>query len=651
MDFRPRLSFRKDRTVSRSREHRSRLLSPAVLLCLSAAVAPALGGPILTVLVVDSGSGELVPARCSVVDSLGQSRFPYIYSSLYHTYGGGYFYADGDFAFSVPGGRTVIRIARGPEYYPYVDTLTILGDTTVTCELERFVDMRGAGWYSGDVEVHIDHIGGIYNLDPADAHWVGRAENLDFVNCLDNGFHFTGGPDPVSTEDCIVYMSEELRSFVYGHCALPGLKGLVLPSSTGWGTLLMDVADSVHAQDGPLMIYSHPVTTHDYDQIEDWPGSGLGRELPVDVIQGKVDAVEVMSYSNVDGGIELDMWYALLNCGFRMPPCAGSDAAVNRYTDAPMGGFRVYVEHEGDTPDIYQWLDGISAGRTFVTNGPLFTEFDMLGSWGIGDSLYIFRNTYKIILDLTAVCAFPMDRVDILMNGRVVDTLVPGGDPRVISGRSEFFIFESCWIAAMACGPAVEWVTVGDRLFAHTGAFYFDYDGEHIHKREAVLFLAERVDSLIDLALEKGEWAAPEDSIRLFDELYAAKSWYMDLMGVTSGTEDHDGNTVPPALSVTVYPNPFSGSAEISFNASFPLGGGRSALMSPGPVPVKPEVTVYDLSGRPVRRLLPGEAEGGRFQVTWDGRNDAGRPAASGIYFCRVRSGEMESSAKMLLIR
>ena len=650
------MDFRTDRSVDISytepdnRGRRPRLLSAALALCLLAAAGPVAGNALLTIVVVDAESGEQTPARCSVIDSLGYSRFPYMYVSLYHTYGEGYFYCDGDFTLSVPTGPTIVRIAKGPEYYPYIDTLTIHGDTTVTRSMERIVDMRESGWYSGDVEIHIDHVGGIFNLDPSDAHWMGLAEDLHFVNCLDNGFWFTGASDTVSTEDCVVYMSEELRNHVYGHCALPGLKSLVEPVWGSWDWLLMDVADSVHAQDGPLMICSHPVTTYDFDQIEDWPGSGLAREMPVDVIYGKIDAIEVMSYSNINGGVELDMWYKLLNCGFRMPPCAGSDAAINRAGDAPIGGFRVYVEHKGGRPDIYQWLEGIAAGRTFVTNGPLFTEFRMLGSLGIGDSLYVNGNTYEVFLDVTAECAFPMDRVDIVMNGRVVDTLLPEGDPRVISGSSNFSIYSSCWIAAMAVGPAGEWVTIGDELFAHTGPFYFDMNGEHIRTRESAVFFMEWVDSLIGLAADKGEWITPEDSIRAFSEFGAAREWYANLVDIITGTEDSPSGSLPAAPVITVHPNPFSCSAEIRFEVNPVTDGSEERYISQGAAQAT-DVAIYDVSGRLVRRLAAGGIPAGRRSITWDGRNDAGKMAASGIYFCRVRNGSTEVSAKILLVR
>ncbi len=63
------------------------------------------------------------------------------------------------------------------------------------------------------------------------------------------------------------------------------------------------------------------------------------------------------------------------------------------------------------------------------------------------------------------------------------------------------------------------------------------------------------------------------------------------------------------------------------------------------------EVTIYDINGRPVRRLGPGTGESGGHALVWDGRNDVGSRVASGIYFCRARNGQVESSAKMLLIR
>ena len=66
----------------------------------------------MTVVVTDGEGGEQVPARCSVIDSLGQSRYPDMYKSLYHTCEDAYFYSSGQFALLVPEGPTIVRVAR-----------------------------------------------------------------------------------------------------------------------------------------------------------------------------------------------------------------------------------------------------------------------------------------------------------------------------------------------------------------------------------------------------------------------------------------------------------------------------------------------------------------------------------------------------------
>jgi len=55
-------------------------------------------------------------------------------------------------------------------------------------------------------------------------------------------------------------------------------------------------------------------------------------------------------------------------------------------------------------------------------------------------------------------------------------------------------------------------------------------------------------------------------------------------------------------------------------------------LAAAGPVTVE----VYDVRGHRVRRLWHGAQEPGEHQVTWDGRDDRGLPAASGTYLLRV---------------
>src|SRR5262249_6959195 len=63
----------------------------------------------------------------------------------------------------------------------------------------------------------------------------------------------------------------------------------------------------------------------------------------------------------------LQNYYALLNCGFRLRPTAGTAAGVH---PVPLGFGRVYV-HLPEGFSFDRWFAGLGAGRSFVTTGPM----------------------------------------------------------------------------------------------------------------------------------------------------------------------------------------------------------------------------------------------------------------------------------------
>jgi hypothetical protein len=85
------------------------------------------------------------------------------------------------------------------------------------------------------------------------------------------------------------------------------------------------------------------------------------------------------------------------------------------------------------------------------------------------------------------------------------------------------------------------------------------------------------------------------------------------------------------------HPNPF--------NAAIMLEG-RGFPARSGPV----VVDVHDILGRRVRRLItPGQ--GGAIRISWDGRDETGTAAASGVYFFRAHAGAVEAVYKAILIK
>jgi hypothetical protein len=95
---------------------------------------------------------------------------------------------------------------------------------------------------------------------------------------------------------------------------------------------------------------------------------------------------------------------------------------------------------------------------------------------------------------------------------------------------------------------------------------------------------------------------------------------------------------VPAALTVlgAAHPNPFNPSTTIAFT----LGTAGQATLS-----------VYTVDGRLVRTLLDGAQAAGPHAVTWDGRDEAGRAAASGAYFYRLSTAGFMGSGRMTLVK
>jgi hypothetical protein len=84
------------------------------------------------------------------------------------------------------------------------------------------------------------------------------------------------------------------------------------------------------------------------------------------------------------------------------------------------------------------------------------------------------------------------------------------------------------------------------------------------------------------------------------------------------------------------YPNPFNPETRIAYSL-----GSRSDVT----------LEIYSSLGQMVRTLVRGEQTTGAYTVSWDGRSDAGRPVASGVYFSRLRAGEFTAVRKLMLIR
>ncbi|MBD3347923.1 MAG: T9SS type A sorting domain-containing protein [Candidatus Eisenbacteria bacterium] len=99
---------------------------------------------------------------------------------------------------------------------------------------------------------------------------------------------------------------------------------------------------------------------------------------------------------------------------------------------------------------------------------------------------------------------------------------------------------------------------------------------------------------------------------------------------------DESEETIPLAAELRNAPNPFNPYTVIGYG-----------LPSEGHV----TVAVYDVSGRRVTKLVDSEKPAGWHQVRWSGQNDSGQPVSSGIYFCRLTTGDDRLEKKLALLK
>jgi flagellar hook assembly protein FlgD len=96
--------------------------------------------------------------------------------------------------------------------------------------------------------------------------------------------------------------------------------------------------------------------------------------------------------------------------------------------------------------------------------------------------------------------------------------------------------------------------------------------------------------------------------------------------------------TAVPAVDAFegIRPNPFQGSTEVHFSLATP----RAATIS-----------IYDVSGRLVRRIVDGTLDAGEHRIRWDGRSSTDEMVPAGVYFVRLEAGALSHTAKIVALR
>ena len=97
------------------------------------------------------------------------------------------------------------------------------------------------------------------------------------------------------------------------------------------------------------------------------------------------------------------------------------------------------------------------------------------------------------------------------------------------------------------------------------------------------------------------------------------------------------------------------GAAPLDFalgqSAPNPTHGGRTRIRYTVRRPTSVRLAIYGVRGELVRTLVAGVQAAGPQSIVWDGRNDAGTPVESGVYFCRLAAGTLAASRTLVLVK
>ena len=450
--------------------------------------------------IVDGQSGNKLAAKVSVQGNGGLFHAP---EGSIATVGttNPYFYADGSFAVDLPRGQADVRVERGTEYAPLHVTVSVplKGTVNLSLPLQRWIRLDSQGWYPGNTHIHYRE----FESRPEERlRFDSEVEDLTVtvISVLQQQeFAYATNRYPVGRMEhptrphWVLDVGEETRhnkilgdsSSGYGHVMLVRLQEQVDPLSRGVLVddsdpdypPLMDACDSAQAQGGVVI----------------WCHNGWGMEAPIAASLQRIDALNLFDPYWLD--TEYDLWYHLLNCGFRLPASTGSDWFI-------CSANRVYT-HLEQSFSYDGWLETLKDGRSFITNGPVL-ELTVEGQPPGARLDLRARHPKQVRVEARWQAHRTIESVEIVMNGSVV------AGERDASGSREGVLSATLaaphdgWIAARCSGKSRD--SYGHAQWAHTSPVYIRTGSRAPASRESAQFFVAQIERSLKWITEEGRF-------------------------------------------------------------------------------------------------------------------------------------------------
>jgi hypothetical protein len=287
----------------------------------------------------------------------------------------------------LPIGNYQIEYGRGPEYLTKKANLTVTANKyqSLNIKLQRWIDPSKFNYYSGDHHIHAagcsHYTTPTAGVNPEDMmrHIAGEAVNVGSVLTWGPGYYhqkqfFEGKDNRLSTAENLLRYDLEISGFPSshsGHLVLLRLKEQYYPGAKmleDWPTWTIPILRWAKAQ-GAITGYAHSglgleVKNDSLPNYEMPSFDGIGaNEFIVAVTQDLVDFISTM---DTPPTWELNIWYHILNCGYRTRISGETDFPC--MSDEKVAHGRSYVKLDSAL-NFNDFAEGIKKGRSYTSEG------------------------------------------------------------------------------------------------------------------------------------------------------------------------------------------------------------------------------------------------------------------------------------------
>lgn len=440
-------------------------------------------------------------------------------------------------------GAYEVRIECGKEYFPETRSVTI-GATPVALEIpmRRWIDMAAEGWYSGDTHNHraaaeigpsllAEHL----NVALPMVDWTTSSEISPALSPQSDATPREARPVQIDPTHVWYPRNSEYEIFRTGTKQHTLGAMLIVNHKRRFEQPvfpLRAIAAQARAEGGLIDMEKHnwnwslllpPLVGIDLFEL----ANNHHWQTQFGVRNWAMPGAAWMKLPDAGTGIDTELgwthygfqsYYALLNCGFKIMPAAGTANGVH---PVPLGFSRVYVQLEGQF-QYDAWIAGLRAGRSFVTTGPMLTA--QLDGQGPGHR-FALSNAGAAALSGKVRSEQRLDSVEVLYNGEIVQSITPQ-NTRSSNGsfetelRLNLGLKRSGWIA-LRC---FEHRDHGRFRFAHTAPWWIDIEGAPARpKKVEVEWIVQRVQEEVS----RSEALLPEEGKK---EYRAALEFYRRLL-------------------------------------------------------------------------------------------------------------------------